>query len=330
MGIFDRFRSDQAPREERIQLYDFMTIDFETGNTEMDSACAVGIVAVKNGGIADTFYSLIFTDKFSPENIAVHGITPEDVASSPHFSDLLPTITSYIDRSRLIFAHNAQFDMSVLEKSADKPIPDFPFLDSINYVAAGHPGTPHSLKDCAAHFGIDLNMHHNALADAECCAKIILEATKPSASVYAYIQEHAEARIKAFSALHANVSMPKKKTKSGTLPSYVWLDEKSITADEAKNDPSHPFFGKNIVFTGDLEAMSRKDAVQSVVDIGAVVKTGVSKKVDYVVVGTQDLSIVGADGMSTKERKARLLVEEGENIEILNEQEFLEILHGLR
>ena len=40
-------------------MKDFAAIDFETANSERTSVCSVGVVVVRGGEIADTFYSLI-------------------------------------------------------------------------------------------------------------------------------------------------------------------------------------------------------------------------------------------------------------------------------
>lgn len=38
---------------------EFVAIDFETANTSRDSACAIGLVTVRNGRIIDEYYQLI-------------------------------------------------------------------------------------------------------------------------------------------------------------------------------------------------------------------------------------------------------------------------------
>ena len=40
-------------------MRDFAAIDFETANNQRSSVCSVGVVVVRDGEIADTFYSLI-------------------------------------------------------------------------------------------------------------------------------------------------------------------------------------------------------------------------------------------------------------------------------
>ena len=84
-------------------------------------------------------------------------------------------------------------------------------------------------------------------------------------------------------------------------------------------DPSNPFYGKAVVFTGDME-MPRAEAAQAVAELGAHVKSAVSRKTDYLVAGAQDPALVGAGGRSGKEEKAAALNESGQGkIEILDE-----------
>ena len=42
-----------------MTMKDFAAIDFETANSERCSVCSVGIVVVRDGEVADRFYSLI-------------------------------------------------------------------------------------------------------------------------------------------------------------------------------------------------------------------------------------------------------------------------------
>lgn len=75
--------------------------------------------------------------------------------------------------------------------------------------------------------------------------------------------------------------------------------------------------------------MSRTEAMQAVFKLGASVKSSVSRKTDYLVVGKQDMLLVGSDGISSKEKKAVELNETGTaHIEIINEEQFLSVLQG--
>ena len=83
--------------------------------------------------------------------------------------------------------------------------------------------------------------------------------------------------------------------------------------------------GKSVVFTGAL-SFARSAAKSLALAAGAAVKTSVSKKTDFLVVGEQDEILVGCDGMSEKEEKAAALNQKGATIQVISEQEFLALL----
>ena len=100
-----------------------------------------------------------------------------------------------------------------------------------------------------------------------------------------------------------------------------------FSVEDLEKENKHPFFMKNIVFTGDMH-MSRQEAAQLATDVGGIVKTSVSSKTHYLVVGKQDLALVGQDGMSTKEEKAQALNQSGKaHIKVISEHEFLALLY---
>jgi DNA polymerase III subunit epsilon len=69
-----------------------------------------------------------------------------------------------------------------------------------------------------------------------------------------------------------------------------------------------------------------KIAMQKVVDLGRVIKSNVSSKTNYFVDGIQDKSLVGEDGLSTKEEKAYDLINKGINIKVINESQFMSLI----
>lgn len=104
---------------------------------------------------------------------------------------------------------------------------------------------------------------------------------------------------------------------------------KNLVANLDAN-PDNPLFKKNVVFTGDMK-LPRDEAAQAVSQLGASVKSGVSAKTDYVVIGAQDKALVGDGGISGKEEKAIALNESGKShICLLREAEFLQLLERAR
>ena len=91
-----------------------LAIDFETANHDRDSACAVGLCVVEQGRIVDSASYLIRPPSSHFVFTHIHGLTWEDVKDEPSFSELWPTLKSYLDAVDYFAAHNAAFDKGVL------------------------------------------------------------------------------------------------------------------------------------------------------------------------------------------------------------------------
>lgn len=304
----------------------FITIDFETANSNNNSACSMGLVHVKDKKIVDTKYYLLQPPNmaFDKKNIEIHGITPEMVQDCPKFNVVWEEIKNYFSNN-IILAHNAQFDMSILkclQLEYDLDVPNFKYLCSIAISSIASPEVGNSLSSKAEYFGIDMGAHHNAMDDAVTCAKIVLESIKKGKleSITSFIDSYA-LPVKNFYDLNYQKNFSKSKKRK-----YSKIDISEILPDEDLIDYSHAFYGKNVVFTGELSKLDRKEAMQIIVNLGGIIKSGVSRTTNYLVVGTQDKSIVGDDGLSTKEEKAYGLIAQGFNIQIITEEEFYNLI----
>ncbi|GGB46842.1 hypothetical protein F3157_12915 [Virgibacillus dakarensis] len=157
----------------------FTSIDFETANAKRHSPCAVGIVVANEHEIIDEYYTLINPlMEFSSFNIAIHGITPSDIASAPTFAELWPTLHKYL-ADNLVIAHNASFDMSVIRNTLDYfhlAYPELDYLCTANISRRVWPDlSNHKLNTVAAHHGIAFD-HHHALEDARVAATVFQHA----------------------------------------------------------------------------------------------------------------------------------------------------------
>lgn len=156
---------------------EFTAIDFETANASRDSACAIGLVTVKDGIITDEYYKLIRPKNlyFNPDNIAVHGITEEMVANAPNFEQLWPEIFPRLQNKQVV-AHFAKFDINVLCYTLNSYYLPYPSLTYICSWILSKKAFPHlsgySLDTVAEYVGFKFK-HHHALEDAKACAAIV-------------------------------------------------------------------------------------------------------------------------------------------------------------
>lgn len=307
---------------EKIKIDDskFVAIDFETANSDRASACSIGIVIVKDSKIVNTKYWLIRPHElfFDPFNVSIHGITEEDVKDKPEFGKLWPEIKEYLDKN-LVIAHNASFDLSVLRHLLNQysiDYPEFPYTCTWYISKKVWQGlNSYCLDNVANHLSIQFQ-HHNALEDAKACSLIALEACKNKNS--ATISELTETLKLRQGYLRANEYNPVLDKEC----SYS-LRVKDIKPEKSNFDENCPVYNKAFVFTGTLESMARKQAMQKVVNVGGICHQSVREDTDYLVIGIQDYKKLKDGKRSNKMIEAEDLIKRDFNIEILKEDDFL-------
>lgn len=96
----------------------FIAMDFETASAKRFSACSLAITIVRNSQIQDEFYTLINPQTpFFWRNTQVHGIHERDVKDAPTFPEVWEHIQEFFTPDKLVIAHNATFDNSVLKNT---------------------------------------------------------------------------------------------------------------------------------------------------------------------------------------------------------------------
>lgn len=158
---------------------DFVAIDFETATSVRTSACSIGICEVKDGKITSRRSMLLrpVPFEFNDYNVLIHGITPDMVEDKPTLKEAWDYIKPYID-GKLVVAHNASFDISVLLNSLDYfgiEYPSFDYLCTVKLSQKAYPELEsHKLNALADSFGICFS-HHDACDDAYVCAMVLLK-----------------------------------------------------------------------------------------------------------------------------------------------------------
>lgn len=304
--------------------YTYVALDVETANDFRGSICSIGLVRFKNGTVSETFYSLINPEEeFDWFNISIHGIRPEDVTNAPTFPEIKQQIVDFIGED-IVVAHFAQFDMGALKDVYQKYQIEF---DNIHYICSYHlakttfPGQlNYKLKGLANTLNIQLE-HHNALSDAQTSGLILDFLIKSNGfsdlgeflKAYRY-DKTGQLGIRGF----------KRKKEARTYKENLIYQP---TPEEiAMMDHNHCFYGLNFCFTGKLERMTRKEANKAAALVGAIPEKSVTKHTNVLVVGEQDWRVVGKEGLSNKMKKAQSLLEKGQNIEILTENDFIKLL----
>ena len=158
----------------------FTAIDFETANSHRGSACAVGLVKVRDGHIVDTASWLIKPppgiDDFDPINVELHRITEQDVRNAADWEMSLEGILQFVCEDPLV-AFDAAYDASVMHKATEHQHLDLPAKDfyCALHLAKDHLPLPrHRLSDVLAALDLPPLERHEPGTHALACAQIVL------------------------------------------------------------------------------------------------------------------------------------------------------------
>lgn len=293
-----------------------MAIDFETANEQRASVCAVGITEVRDAQIIRTSHWLIQPptgDYFT--NTWVHGIRPQDIVGAPTWAQSLATIEQAAGPLPLV-AHNSPFDKSVFTSSSEmigaRPVAH-DWFDTVRLSRACLDLPRHWLNNVADYLGFGDFNHHHAGADAEVCAKIAIALSTGVKARHAEIEYTVPGVWNAVAPMHT----PRKRQE------YVRLPQQNAEADQ-----QHPLYGTSLTFSGDLKTLSRTEARARAAALGAVVTSGPTKKTRLVIVGDFDpRTLKPGAKVSSKIQKVLDLQAKGQNIEMIGEADFLELLN---
>jgi len=307
---------------------DFIAIDFETANAKRSSACSVGLTVVEKNRIVDTEYHLIKPApfKFDPFNVKIHGITEADVKNAPNFYELSRLLSPRIADKTLI-AHNAAFDISVIRNALDVYDAPYPSLDYLCTYRLAQTVLPdfgcYRLSYLCAHFGIKLD-HHNAQSDATACAELFMKLADVSGC------DTVESLVERTGIHKGEVWWDGYSPCRNPSPVTRRPNSKKLDVDEINNlDVSYlddDFAGKYFAFTGTLLSMPRKQALELVSIAGGVAQGGITRQTNYLVVGFQDSIALKGKEMSAKQEKAINMAAGGQDIQIIREDDFLNMV----
>jgi DNA polymerase-3 subunit epsilon len=294
---------------------DYVIIDIETTglDTTFDEIIEIGALRVKDNKIIDSFTSLVKPVYEIDEYITeLTGITNEMLENAPKIDKVIPKFRQFISNSILV-GHNVNFDinflydafMNTLEESLSNDYIDTMRMSRFLLKELKH----HRLVDLAYRYGIDSRGSHRSLKDCEI-----------TNNCYSYLCEEA---IKVYGSLEEfDIRFKRRKSDNNSK-----LSANDITTENTDFDITHPLYQKVCVFTGTLDKMLRKDAMQIVVDLGGICDDNITSRTNFLILGNNDYSPLVKDGKSNKQKKAEKLKLDGNDIEIISESVFYDIVN---
>ena len=324
----------------------------ETANDDWGSICQIGVVRYTNGqaGASDSWLCTPppGLERFDALNIGIHGITPDDVADAPAFGDVLGDVVAAVGELPVV-AHNAQFDMTAFSRAcaaAGQPVPHWTFGCSLALARAAKLGiSNHRLPTVAAHFGVELAKHHDALSDARACGDIIVGLASAGVSggsdassdegfagffwasgftlgeltpdkVLPVLRADARGlniaaqrnRLFPGTVVEAAAEVPEEKPRRRQRPAWEKAATPSVIPEtNTKADPEGALYGHNVTLTGDFEPYDKSMLWSGIAERGGVIGKNVTKKTTLLVCGPWHT-------VTSKQKRAEELIEKGQEI----------------
>lgn len=356
--VVEAARSGKKISTDSIPGFSFVAFDVETANQHWGSICQMGLVRVVDGEVTERVSWLCRPpaglDEFDPFNVDCHGIDADAVAEEPRVGELFERFTDFVGDLPIV-AHNAYFDASALRYAAlasGQSIPTITFGCSLAQSRAANLGVAnHRLPTVAEHFGVALENHHDAGADAEACAGVMIGLARRSdhsGTLAEYVHSSgfslghvgdarvtpvlkdlsgAQSALQSASGAEGSTNQPAEsetpgtpgKTGRGPAPWQSVATPDTIPEPAVDADPDSPLYDQHVTLTGEFEPFDKGQLWDGIAARGGQVGKNVTKKTTILVVGEWA-------SMTSKEKRARELMEKGQDIEIWPAAKLLDVL----
>lgn len=293
---------------------DFVLVDIETTGlmTGIDDIIEISAIRVTNNQVKEKFSKLVKPrEKVSEFIEKLTGITNDMLKEAEKPKKALKDFLDFVKPDDVLVGYNVNFDINFLYDDIQYYLKknfgnDYIDVMRFSKILLKEKIERFRLKDLSYYYGIDYSKAHRGLEDCRITWEVLKKLKEEAEKQYGSIEKFLEYR------------------KNVTRGKIYNLN--NIRTDNTVFDEEHPFFKKHFCFTGKLEKMKRTEAAQIVVDLGGIAENSVTAKTNFLVLGNNDYCSSIKDGKSSKHKKAEKLKLEGNDIEVISEKVFYDMI----
>lgn len=291
----------------------YIVIDIETTGLSPKYDSIIELCAQKYiNRKLDSTYSTLVNPGFPIEDFitSLTGITNQMLYTAPEIKSVISDYANFIGKDILV-GHNVNFDINFIydsfEACLSRPLEN-DFVDTLRLVRRLHQDWKNnSLQNISEKYGLSYDGGHRAAFDCQLTHSVLEKLRAEFVNQYG---------------IDANPSIILAPPKHHSHK----LKASEITTSNTDFDMDNPLYERNVVITGSLEKMSRKEAMQLIADLGGINGDSVTKKTDFLVLGNNDYCTSIKGRKSTKFKKAEKLILSGQDIKIISEDVFYDMV----
>lgn len=284
----------------------YTIIDIETTGLmpQCDEIIELSALKIRNNKIVDKFTSLIKPDdKIDGFITKLTGITNDMLKNAPKIKNIITQFIDFISND-IVVGYNVNFDINfIYDDYKGFKNKDFSnnYIDIMRICKKACELPNYKLKTVASYYNIPIDGHHRGLNDC-------------------YITYNV------FNTLASDILSKYKNIKDFYNKNWCCKSSAKNITTNLNADDTNFFYKKTCVFTGTLN-IPRKEAMQLTADMGGFISDTLNKETNILIVGTQDYTKTKQDGKSNKMLKAEKYILKGQDLQIIPESEFYNLIN---
>ncbi len=236
---------------------------------------------------------------------------------------MLPSIVDFIGED-VVVAHNAGFDIGVMRYACavdNIPWPEMRFLCSMVLARQAFDLPSYRLDWVAQKCGGALVDHHDALADARAVSEVINQMAA---------EHHAASVEELASRFQIRIGHVLAGIYEGSVCTAGGAARLVRAGANNDADPDGYLYDRVVVFTGALMSMTRQTAWDEVVRAGGRPEENTTRRTNVLVIGDINPAVLRpGSNVTGRARKAFEYQDNGQEIEVMAEDDFLRCLAGV-
>lgn len=312
------FRRNQPAEANPNDDNSYVVFDLETTGLSVyqDEIIEIAAVKVSHGEIIDTFETLVNPHFDLPKKVTkITGINDLMLSSAPDIKDVIFDFKEFVGDFTVVGHNIKSFDLIFIQRAYRKCEADSfrnKIVDTLTISRKLYPDlSQHKLINLVEYLDIEQTSgFHRALADCEYTYKC-----------YEIMKSDLVNKKPRKKKTSKTDSTSKPKTSFNPYPRHE--DLRNLTSQKTTFDENNPFFSKSCAFTGELSKYSREEAAQIIVDLGGKCENNVTKKTNYLILSADS----DPNKKSGKQKKAEEYKAKGQDIEIISESAFYDMIN---